>query len=185
MGKKSNIKGGNKHKKYAKEKEQVIKLNLYELDKDDSQEFAFVLRNLGNKRFELQCYDKKKRIGLVRSSKGNMSKRKNWISVNAIVLISKREFTTIDSKCDIIKLYNDEEVRFLIEHKKIHANFVKSGSFRIDNTVHNDFSFISDGNTGTSKEKKIARNYDDVYADMSDDEVDNYKDPKTLNIDDI
>ena len=117
MGK--NIKGGSKHKKYAKERDVEIKLNIYDLDKTNDQEFALVTKMLGNKRCELQCYDKKKRIGLIRGSKKNMSKRNNWITPNALVLISLRSFSTIDDKCDIIKLYSDEEVRFLLQHKKI------------------------------------------------------------------
>ena len=133
MGKKSNIKGGNKHKKYAKERYVEIKLNINDLDKTDDQEFAFVINMLGNKRALLQCYDKKKRTGLIRGSKKNMSKRNNWITNNSLVLISLRTFSTIDDKCDIIKLYNQEEVQFLIKHKKITFNFVKSGSFKICN----------------------------------------------------
>ena len=169
MGKKSNIKGGNKHKKYAKEREQVIRLNIFELDKSEDQEFAFVDRVLGNKRFGLICYDKKKRIGLVRASKRNMSKRKNWVSPCSLVLISLRTFTTVDEKCDIIKLYNNDEVNFLLKHKKIHSNFAKSGSFiRETDTTSDAYSFIEDSTKPINK-KKVARNYDDVYM-ISDDE---------------
>ena len=172
MGKKSNIKGGNKHKKYAKEKEQVLKLNLYELDKTDDQEFAFVTKILGNKRCELKCFDNKTRIGLIRSSKRQMSKRKNWINTHAIVLISKRTFTTTDDKCDIIKLYAPEEISFLVLHKKITNNFVKSGSLQkdIDNTA-DIFSFDHDKTIDNKQNKKTSKNYDDVYMVSSDEDV--------------
>ena len=178
MGK--NIKGGSKHKKYAKERDVEIKLNIYDLDKTNDQEFALVTKMLGNKRCELQCYDKKKRIGLIRGSKKNMSKRNNWITPNALVLISLRSFSTIDDKCDIIKLYSDEEVRFLLQHKKIKANFVKNGSFIAD-TIHTTDSIIF-GDTSDKKEKKKERNYDELYNIMSDESDD---DMTHLNIESI
>ena len=180
MGKKSNIKGGNKHKKYAKEREVEIKLNIFELDKTDNQEFAFVTRMLGNKRCELQCYDKKKRIGLIRGSKTNMSKRNNWVSSNAIVLISLRKFSTIDDKCDILKLYNGDEIRFLVEHKKITMNFVKNGSFRKDTIASVDTVIF--GDTDKKKTIKKERNYDDLYNGMSEESAEDVHD---LNIDTI
>lgn len=163
MGKKSNIHGGNKHKKYAKEKEQDIKLTIYEVDKTNDQEFAFVTKVSGNKRFELICYDRKKRIGLVRGSKRNMSKRHNWITAHSLVLVSLRSFTTIDDKCDIIKLYTPDEVQFLLKHKKIHSNFVKSGSFVKETDSTSDmYSFVDDEMKQSSKKKK-ALLYDDIY----------------------
>jgi len=180
MGKKSNINGGNKHKKYAKEREQIVRLNIFELDKSKDQEFAFVDRVLGNKRFELICYDKKRRVGLVRASKSNMSKRKNWVSAQSLVLISLRTFTTVDDKCDIIKLYNNDEVNFLLKHKKIHSNFVKSGSFIHEtNTTSDMCSFIEDYTKPIHK-KKEERNYDNVYM-ISDDEDDNGYDEEKNN----
>ena len=177
MGKKSNIKGGNKHKKYAKERHVEIKLNINDLDKTEDQEFAFVINMLGNKRAFLQCYDKKKRNGLIRGSKKNMSKRNNWITNNSLVLISLRTFSTIDDKCDIIKLYNQEEVQFLIKHKKITFNFVKSGSFKISNqSEENVVDFLDDN---APKKIKKERNYDDLYNIISEDS------DEILNIDHI
>ena len=178
MGK--NIKGGSKHKKYAKEREVEIKLNIFNLDKTKNQEFAFITKMLGNKRCELQCYDKKKRIGLIRGSKKNMSKRNNWITTNALVLISLRTFSTADDKCDIIKLYSEEEVRFLIKHKKITMNFVKNGSFQRDTIGTVDNIIFSD--TYHEKEQKKERNYNDLYNIMSEESED---DVLNINIDTI
>lgn len=172
MGK--NIKGGSKHKKYAKDRDVEIKLNIYDLDKTDDQEFAFVTKMLGNKRCEVRCYDKKKRVGLIRGSKKNMSKRNNWITTSALVLISLRTFSTTDDKCDIIKLYNEDEVRFLIQHKKIKANFVKNGSF-IEDTI-GSMDNITFGENVSKKEKKKERNYNDVYNSMSEETEDNVDD---------
>ena len=183
MGKKSNIKGGNKHKKYAKERDVEIKLNINELDKTDNQEFAFVLNMLGNKRVELQCYDKKKRIGLIRGSKRNMSKRNNWITNKSLVLISLRTFSTIDDKCDVIKLYNQDEVNFLLQHKKIPFNFVKNGSFKISNQSDDQDSvaFIDSNQNYKKKHIKNERNYDDLYNIM--DEESHESEGGDINID--
>ena len=51
-----NIKGGSKHKKYAKSKEDISeKINLNNLIRDDQQLYGFISNNLGNCRFEIKC----------------------------------------------------------------------------------------------------------------------------------
>ena len=123
-------------------------------------------------------YYKKKRIGWIRGSKKNMSKRHNWITNNSLVLISLRTFSTSDDKCDIIKLYNEEEVHFLLKHKKIHYNFVKNGSFQNNN--NNELDNISFTNNQKSNNKKKERSYNDLYDDISE-ETD--EDTKGIDID--
>lgn len=75
--------------------------------KDDGQEYAQVLRMLGNSRCEVQCMDGVKRLAHIR---GKM-KNNIWIQMSDYVLVGLREFQ--DEKCDIIQKYTDEEVRAL------------------------------------------------------------------------
>lgn len=75
--------------------------------KDDGQEYARVIKMLGNSRCELQCMDGIKRLGNIR---GNM-KHKVWIKLSDHVLVGLRDFQ--DGKCDIIHKYTQEEVRSL------------------------------------------------------------------------
>ena len=75
--------------------------------KDEYQEYARVTKLLGNRRLTCECFDGKIRLGKIR---GKMKKRV-WISVDDLVLISKRDFQ--DSKCDVIHRYSSNEERLL------------------------------------------------------------------------
>ena len=73
----------------------------------DFTEYAQVLKMLGNGRLDGQCFDGKKRLCHIR---GKMRK-KVWVSVGDIVLLSLREFQ--DDKADVILKYNADEARSL------------------------------------------------------------------------
>jgi len=75
--------------------------------KEDGQEYAQVIRMLGNGRLEAQCFDQKTRLCHIR---GNMRK-KVWVTPGDIILISLRDFQ--DGKADVILKYNSDEARKL------------------------------------------------------------------------
>jgi len=75
--------------------------------KEESQEYAQILKMLGNGRCETYCFDGKKRLCHIR---GKMRK-KIWINVGDIVLVGLRDFQ--DQKGDIILKYSTTEARNL------------------------------------------------------------------------
>jgi len=75
--------------------------------KEHGQEYAQVIKMLGNGRVDAQCYDGKKRLCIIR---GSMRKR-IWIGVGDIILVGLRDFQ--DNKADIIGKYSNEEARNL------------------------------------------------------------------------
>ena len=75
--------------------------------KENGQEYAVVLKLLGDRRVNAYCYDGKERICKIC---GSMRKRV-WIKIDDYVLISIRSFE--DDKGDIIHKYTPEEVRKL------------------------------------------------------------------------
>lgn len=99
--------------------------------KDDEQEYAQVIKLLGNLRMECLCFDGTSRIATVR---GKMRRRK-WVRVDDIVLISLREFQ--DNKADVIEVYDSTQVRKLLKLGEI-------PDFKRVSTVENDDS-DSDG----------------------------------------
>ena len=136
MGK--NIKGGSKHKKYARVRDTTEKLNLKELKKEPEQEYAFVVNVLGNCRFELLCYDNKTRLGCLR---GKMRKRV-WVNKNDCILVGLRDFQ--DEKCDIIQKYTETQLQFLIKKKELkpdfaHNGIIQSGEIQSDENMSDDF----------------------------------------------
>ena len=99
--------GGNKNKKRKNESED--KFNQRELiTKDDGQEYAQVIKLLGNSRMEVKCFDGTNRLCHIR---GTLKKKKIWILINDIILVSVREFE--DNKCDALIKYNADEVKKL------------------------------------------------------------------------
>lgn len=75
--------------------------------KEQGQEYAQVLRILGNSRVEVLCFDGKTRLAHIR---GKMRKRV-WIKQDDIVLITLRDFQ--DDKSDVVLKYTEEEARQL------------------------------------------------------------------------
>lgn len=120
MGK--NTKGGSKHKKYARNRNNGAKNKLSYLIKTENQEYAFIKDVLGSCRFRVICWDKKERLGVLR---GKMRKRQ-WVNRSELVLVSLREFQ--DDKCEIIQKYTLDQANILKDNNLISEAFIKDGS---------------------------------------------------------
>merc|ERR1719276_62841 len=103
---KSNSKGkGGKNRRRGKGGGEDEKREL--IFKEDGQEYAQVLRMLGNGRLEAQCVDGTKRLCHIR---GKMRK-KVWVNTGDIILVGLREYQ--DEKADVIQKYMADEARSL------------------------------------------------------------------------
>jgi translation initiation factor 1A len=107
-------KGGKNYKKGKKRDEGETRREL--IFKEDGQEYAQVLRMLGDGRVALQCFDNLARTGLIR---GTM-RRRVWINTGDIVLIGLREFQP--DKADVIHKYSTEEARSLQSYGELPEN---------------------------------------------------------------
>lgn len=166
MGK--NVKGGSKHKKYARNRSGVNRNKLSDLKKTENQEYAFVKDVLGNCRFRLICWDKKERLGILR---GKMVKRQ-WVRRGELVLASLREFQ--DDKCEIIQKYSSDQANILVKHNLISEAFTKDGNTfdtdeHVDNAYDNDLgNEDSNDNKTTNQEQSVNEitiddiNFDDI-----------------------
>ena len=102
-------KGGKKGKKAKKVKDDnIIERELDFKNVEDNQEYAQVTKLLGNCRCTVFCIDGIERLAHIR---GSMTKKKQWIKIGDIILVSIREFE--QSKCDVLFLYNLKEARRL------------------------------------------------------------------------
>lgn len=106
--------GGRKHKRGKKETIETKQLRY----KEHGQEYAQITGCKGNCRFDVNCFDGKTRIATLC---GSMRKR-TYVNQRDVVLVSLRDFQ--DDKCDIIDLYDDNQVRLLKERKEI-PEFIK------------------------------------------------------------
>jgi translation initiation factor 1A len=107
--------------------------------KEAEQEYAQVLKMLGNGRCDCMCVDGVKRLCHIR---GKMRKRV-WITTGDIVLVSLRDFQ--DEKADIILKYSADEARALKtygelpDNLKINETDVMKGEFSDDGVEFADF----------------------------------------------
>lgn len=113
--------GGNKTKKKSRRVFRTRELGLKDLQKVDNQEYAFVMSVYGDGRYELMCYDKVKRLGILRGK----LKRTARIQKNEVVLVSLRDFQS--NKCDIVAHYSEEDLDKLIRANEICISFTKNG----------------------------------------------------------
>lgn len=90
-----------------------IQTNRELIFKDDGQDYAYVIRMLGNCRCEVQCMDGIKRLAHVRGKMKNTV----WVAKDNYVLVALREYQ--DAKCDIIHKYTHKEVKTLISYGQI------------------------------------------------------------------
>merc|ERR1712029_1078346 len=83
--------------------------------KEDGQEYAQVVKMLGNGRLEAACFDGETRLTHIRGK----LRKKVWILPGDIILVGLREFQ--DEKADVILKYNAEEARNLRNYGEIPA----------------------------------------------------------------
>jgi translation initiation factor 1A len=75
--------------------------------KEEGQEYAQVLKMLGNGRLDAQCFDGTKRLAHIRGK----LRKKVWINQGDIILLSLRDYQ--DDKGDVILKYSADEARSL------------------------------------------------------------------------
>ncbi|KAJ2493580.1 Translation initiation factor 1A [Coemansia sp. RSA 2050] len=129
---------GGKSRRRGKNDADPVKREL--VFKEEGQEYALVVKMLGNGRVSAKCFDKETRIAQIRGS----MRKKVWINVGDIILVSLRDFQ--DNIADIILKYNADEARDLKtygelpEDTKIEDN--EAGSDEEDNDIEFDIDEI-------------------------------------------
>lgn len=107
---KNNGKGGKNRKRGTDDEKREV------VFKEDGQEYAQVLRMLGNGRCEAMCIDGIKRLCHIR---GKMHK-KVWIAAGDIILVGLHDYQ--DDKADVILKYMSDEARLLKAYSELPEN---------------------------------------------------------------
>jgi translation initiation factor 1A len=102
--------------------------------KENGQEYAQIVKMLGNGRCLAYCFDGKKRLCHIR---GKLRKR-IWINAGDIVLVGLRDFQ--DEKCDILQKYNAEEAGNLKSYGEIPFNIIISDNRESEEDVKNSMN---------------------------------------------
>lgn len=110
-----NKKGGKKYKRQKKDTEPVSrKLRIIE---EEGEEYGRVVKELGSRRFTVECCDGKVRLAQLRKG----MRRSVRIKPDDWVLIGLRDYETTDDKCDILCKYETDEVRRLKKDGHLNA----------------------------------------------------------------
>jgi len=103
--------------------------------KEPGQEYARVVRMLGNGRLEGACFDGKTRLCHIR---GKMIK-KVWVVQGDIILVGLRDYE--DAKADVILKYRADEARKLKQQGHIPDNAAINTSEKIEEIDDVGFDF--------------------------------------------
>lgn len=117
----------------------IIKKEL--ILKEPGQEYAQVIKMLGNSRLEALCFDNQKRLCC--HIRGKLRKRV-WILAHDIILISLRDFQ--DNKADVILKYSLDDARQLKNKGEIPENV------NITETAQDDIVFDEQQSETSSSE---------------------------------
>merc|ERR1712121_104239 len=112
---------GGKNRRRGKNENEGLKREL--VFKEDGQEYAQVIKMLGNGRLEAMCFDGVKRLCHIRGK----LRKKVWINQSDIILIGLRDYQ--DAEADVILKYSADEARNL----KSYGEFPES--VKINETV--------------------------------------------------
>ncbi|GHP09364.1 hypothetical protein PPROV_000810000 [Pycnococcus provasolii] len=110
--------------------------------KEDGQEYAQVLRMLGNGRLEAQCIDGVKRLCHIR---GKMRK-KVWVNTGDIILLGLREYQ--DEKADVILKYLADEARSLKAYGELPDSVRINDTDMLDEDGGKDDDYFDFGDEG-------------------------------------
>lgn len=105
---------GGKNRRRGKNENEDEKREL--VFKEDGQEYAQVLKMLGNGRLEAYCFDGVKRLCHIRGK----LRKKVWINQGDIILVGLRDYQ--DTKADVILKYNPDEARNLKSYGELPEN---------------------------------------------------------------
>ncbi|KAK4233083.1 hypothetical protein C8A03DRAFT_19769 [Achaetomium macrosporum] len=116
--------------------------------KEEGQEYAQVVKMLGNGRLEAMCFDGVKRLGLIRGK----LRKKIWINNGDIILVSLREYQ--DNKGDVILKYSADEARSLKAYGELpdHAKINETDTFGPGEDGDCGFEFDEDRDSENEEE---------------------------------
>mmetsp|Transcript_49806 Transcript_49806/g.75778 ORF Transcript_49806/g.75778 Transcript_49806/m.75778 type:complete len:158 (-) Transcript_49806:88-561(-) len=129
--------------------------------KEEGQEYAQVLRMLGNGRIEATCFDGQKRLCTIR---GKM-RRRVWINAGDIILLGLRDYQ--DDKADVILKYSADEARRLKSFGELPES-AKINETDMDGDGDVDFEFAEGGEVSASGSEEESEDEFGGAADVDD-----------------
>jgi translation initiation factor 1A len=134
------------------------------LYKEDMQEYAKVVKALGDRRLNVMLVDKTEVMAII---PGKFRKR-CWMKAGDIIIVSRRQFQ--ETKWDVCYKYNEDEVRILLKKQELPLFFL---DLLVDSSTNNDENDELFGYDSDDSDNNIAPQPNQnrsTYIDSSDDE---------------
>jgi len=129
---------GGKNRRRGKNENETEKREL--VFKEDGQEYAQVVKMLGNGRLEALCFDGVKRLCHIRGK----LRKKVWINTSDIILLGLRDYQ--DTKADVILKYTPDEARNLKAYGELPDNVKIETTVAAEDQMGDiEFEFQDDG----------------------------------------
>lgn len=119
--------------------------------KEDGQEYAQVVKMLGNGRLEAQCMDGVRRLGNIRGK----LRKKVWINQGDIILLSLRDYQ--DNKGDVILKYTADEARSLKAYGELpeNAKINETDTYGAEGDGDCNFEFDDDRDSDSDSDENV------------------------------
>ena len=128
-----NIKGGSKHKKFARKSGNSSGFDERVRKSAHTDEiYASVSKILGNGRVEILCNDGKSRHCVIRNKFRGKNKRNNEVTTGSIILAGRRSWETPNpdkmETCDLLCVYNTSHINKLKTEPNVNMTLLQSTS---------------------------------------------------------
>ena len=155
-------KGGNKRKKGKKPLQDTREFRF----KEECEEYARIIKLLGDGRFQCTCSDGVDRIAHLRHKMW----KKVWLKCGDVVLISLRDYEP--EKCDIIDKYTEKEIAKLLKNGEIKENLLGEEEAK---KIGKDDVLFEDSKPEKIAKKKENSNGFEIESENDEEEEDEYK----------
>jgi initiation factor 1A len=110
-----NTKGGKGAKSLARKTAtpSFVSSEKLRLATDELEQYACVTKMFGNGMCEITLNDNKKLVGHIRGAFRGRQKHRNFITVHTIVLVGLREWEETRKNCDLLYIYDDNQLEQL------------------------------------------------------------------------
>ena len=156
-------KGGNKRKKGKKPLQDTREFRF----KEECEEYARIIKLLGDGRFQCTCSDGVDRIAHLRHKMW----KKVWLKCGDVVLISLRDYEP--EKCDIIDKYTEKEIAKLLKNGEIKENLL--GEEEAKKIREDDVLFEDSKPEKMAKKKENSNGFEIESEDDEEEEEEEYK----------
>lgn len=117
-----NSTGGSGTKGLARKHQTMSGNSVLRLPENELEQFACVTKMLGNGMVEVYTDNNIRLIGHIRNKFRGKQKRHNMLSIHTIVLIGLREWEKEPKNCDIMTMYDDNQIEQLQHIPSIKIN---------------------------------------------------------------